>query len=53
MSERRSNVWELVVNLGREVRPALRSIPARAGEPGGTPWPIRACKVYPCVLGFT
>ena len=53
MSQRRPNVWELVVNLGREVRPALRSIPARAGEPGGTPWPIRTCKVYPCVLGFT
>ena len=27
MSQRRPNVWELVVNLGREVRPALRSIP--------------------------
>ena len=32
MSEQRPNVWELVVNLGREVRPALRSIPARAGR---------------------
>ena len=32
MSQRRPNVWELVVNLGREVRPALRSIPARAGS---------------------
>ena len=25
----------------------------RSGEPGGTPWPIRTCKVYPCVLGGT
>ena len=53
MSQRRPNVWELVANLGREVRPALQSIPARAGEPGGTPCPIRTCKVYACVLGFT
>ena len=36
MSQRRPNVWELVVNLGREVRPALRSIPARAGQPPGS-----------------
>ena len=36
MSQRRPNGWELVVNLGREVRPTLRSIPARAGFPCGT-----------------
>ena len=31
MSQRRPNVWELVVNLGREVRPALRSIRTKTG----------------------
>ena len=51
MSQRRPNVWELVVNLGREVRPALRSIPARAGEPGGTPGQFARARSIPAYSG--